>query len=445
VKQTAQRIFRQTLSALDIPVAIEKKLVRNGPVIKVAGGAVDLQKFDEIVAIAFGKASFAMAEGIASILAPEFRPEGILVTPSVPPRELAGWRIFIGGHPLPNEASFAAGRAILDRLACCGERALVFFLLSGGGSSLVELPLDPGASLEDFQEMNRALVTCGAPIEEINAIRKHVSAIKGGRLATAASQSMKLTLAISDVPEGRESALASGPTLPDPTTINDVERIARKHGLIAKLPSSLRAALGNHSIQETPKQNDPAFARSHFELLLGQHELMHAAHHACEAEGYVCLCDHTADAWPVEKAADYLLGVLRKQLKAVRERGQNRPVAVLADGEVSCPVTGDGVGGRNSAFALACVPKIAGENIAVLSAGTDGIDGNSPAAGALADGDTFDRAAAIGLSAESYFRRSDAFTFFARLDDAVITGPTGNNLRDLRILLAHPAAKLEES
>ena len=182
-----------------------------------------------------------------------------------------------------------------------------------------------------------------------------------------------------------------------------------------------------------PSPDEPAFARSHFELLLRTHDLTHACHHACEGEGFVCLADNSTDNWPIEKAADYLL----EQLEALKKDNPGRRVALMAGGEVSSPVTGEGTGGRNLAFVLACVPKIAGKRITVLSAGTDGIDGNSPAAGAVADGETLQRARAAGMEPEDFFRRSDAHTFFKRLDDVIITGPTGNNLRDLRIFLAY--------
>jgi hydroxypyruvate reductase len=431
VKHIARRIFRDTLAAIDVPAALARRLDRSGSRIHWASGSCDLRDFREIVAIAFGKAAFAMAEGLNAILAPDFSFDGILAVPAAP-RELPGWKTFISGHPVPNEASFAAGRAILDRLALCDQHTLIFFLLSGGGSSLVEQPLDSALTLEDFQQLHSALVTCGAPIQEINAIRKHLSATKGGRLAAAAPRSMKLSFGVSDVPEGHESALGSGPTLPDPTTIDDAERVAREYDLLPNMPRSLRAVFEQHALRETPKEGDPAFARAHFELLLGTHELTHAAHHACEAAGFTCLCDNSADHWPIAKAADHLLA----QLDHLKKMNPGRPVAVIADGEVSSPVTGDGIGGRNSAFVLACVPKIAGRKIAVLSAGTDGIDGNSPAAGAIADGETISHARAANLDPDDFFRRSDAYTFFERLGDAIVTGPTGNNLRDLRLLFA---------
>jgi glycerate 2-kinase len=437
VKQAAQRIFRRTLAAIDIPTALAQKLARNGCRIRAGKDAtdaapIDLRQYHEIVAIAFGKASFAMAEGLSAILAPEYRANGILVVPAAPPRDLPGWTTFVGGHPVPNAQSFEAGRASLDRLSRCDERTLVFYLISGGGSALVEQPLDPGVTLGDFQQLNAALVTCGAPIEEINVVRKHLSATKGGRLAASAAHSMKLTFAVSDVPQGYESALASGPTLPDPTTIADCDRIVKNYGLLEKFPASILTVFEQHRLRETPKEGDPAFARAHFHLLLGEHELLHAAHHACEAEGFACVCDTSADNWPLEKAADHLLALVESQKKA----NPGKAVAVLADGEVLSPVTGTGVGGRNSAFVLASVPKIAGKGITVLSAGTDGIDGNSSAAGAVADGESMALARADGLDPADFMRRSDAYNFFAHLGDAIVTGPTGNNLRDLRILLA---------
>ncbi|MGH9679379.1 MAG: glycerate kinase type-2 family protein, partial [Candidatus Acidiferrales bacterium] len=358
---------------------------------------------------------------------------GIVVAPSLSAAAPPGFRTMAGGHPLPNEGSFEAAQAILELLAKAGERDVVFFLLSGGGSALVERPLDPQVTLADVRELNRCLVQCGASIDEINAVRKHVSAIKGGRLAVAASAAMKITLGITDVPEGQESALASGPTLPDPTTVRDACGVIARYGLLGKLPARIRARFENPgTIPETPKASHPAFSRSAFQILLGRDDLFHPAHRAAEAANFAAVCDNSTDNWPVSQAADFLL----EQLAALKRANPGRSAAVIADGEVSSPVTGDGVGGRNSAFVLDCVAKIAGRPIAVISVGTDGIDGSSSAAGAVADGETLARAHALGLDPDGSFRRSDSFTFFQKLGDAIVTGPTGNNLRDLRILLA---------
>ncbi len=433
LKSCAQRIFRETLAAIDIPGTLHRKLARSGSRIRCDGVAIDLAAYRRICVIVFGKASSAMAAGLVDLLAPDFRVEGILAGPTPPPRALPGFEAFVSGHPVPNAASFAAGRAILDRLAeWDDERTLVFFLLSGGGSALVEQPLDPGITLEQFQSLHKLLVTCGAPIDSMNAVRKHLSAVKGGRLAAAAPRAMKITLGVTDVPEGRESALASGPTLPDPTTVADAYRVVEKYGLLEKLPGPIREKFERRSLVETPKAGDPAFARAHFQILLGLQDLFHHAHIAAETLGFVANCDNSTDDWPLGKAADLLL----ERLAQLKGANPGRRVALIADGEVSSPVTGDGIGGRNSALALYCVEKIAGLRIAVLSAGTDGLDGSSPAAGAVADGETLARARAAALDPRDFVRRSDSYSFFNALGDAIVTGPTGNNLRDLRIFLA---------
>ena len=434
LKQLARRIFHQTLAAIDIPATMQRKLWRDASRLHCGATVVDLRAFDRVRVIAIGKAAHAMVEGLAAALGPEAAFEGVVAAPTAPVQLLRGMRYFLAGHPLPNLESWKAAEEILGLLKGCDERTLVFFLLSGGGSALVELPLDPRQTLEDVQQLYRALVTCGAPIAEIGTVRRHVSAVKGGRLAAAAGRATKITLAVSDVPAGHEAALASGPTLPDPTTIGDAARVLADYALLARLPAALQAWIQEGKMPETPKHRDPAFANAYFSLLLGMDDLFHPAHHAAEAAGCVTCCDNTTDDWPVEKAADCLLA----QMEELRAANPGVRVALIADGEVSSPVTGDGTGGRNSAFVLACVEKIAGRRVVVLSAGTDGIDGNSPAAGAVADGETLARARAIGMDPHDAFLRSDAYTFFERLEDAIVTGPTGNNLRDLRILIAEP-------
>jgi len=434
LKQLARQIFHETLAAIDIPAAMQRKLRRKGTLLVCSETKIDLRDFKKLRVVAIGKAAHAMVDGLALVLTPFVRFEGVVSAPTAPRKPLTGMKYFVAGHPVPNAESWKAAEAILALLKKCDEKTLVFFLLSGGGSALVELPLDPAQTLEDVQNMHRALVTCGAPIEAINTVRKHISAVKGGRLAAAAHKATKFTLAVSDVPVGKEPALASGPTLPDPTTVADAKRIIAEHRLHDRFPLALRRWLDEGKMPETPKADAAAFRNSHFLLLLGMDDLFHPAHHAAEAKGFIACCDNTTDDWPVEKAAEYLL----EQLEELRKTHAGQRVALIADGEVSSPVIGTGTGGRNSAFVLACVEKIAGKKIAVLSAGTDGIDGNSPAAGAVADGETLELARAIGLDPADAFRRSDAFAFFSRFEDVIVTGPTGNNLRDLRILIAEP-------
>jgi glycerate 2-kinase len=433
-KQLARDIFRDSLAALDIPRVMELKMTLTGSILTLDDAAIDLSGFSSILVVAIGKAAHAMAAGLRSLLPDAYPFKGVVAAPTTPERPVPGLDYFLAGHPNPNQDSWRAAEAILALLRGCDERSLAFFLLSGGGSALTELPIVPGMRLEDLQAANHALVTCGAPIEAINTVRRHLSAVKGGRLAVAAARATKVTLAVTDVPSGKEHALASGPIVPDPSTIADTLSIIEQYGLGKKFPDVLVRWLDEGKMPETPKPGDPAFRNAHFQLLLGMHDLFHCAHHASEARGYVTCCDNFTDDWPVAQAADALL----KKLDEWQAENPGERVGLIADGELSSPVTGNGIGGRNSAFVLACVDKIAGRKITVFSAGTDGMDGNSPAAGAVADGETLARAMAAGLDSSTAFEQSDAHTFFKKLGDAVLSGPTGNNLRDLRILLAEP-------
>ena len=433
-KQIARDIFRHTLSSIDIPSVMERKLAVEHSRLILPSASLDLTSVSRVVLIAIGKAAHAMVQGFLNVLPAGMAVEGVVSAPTKPTTLVPHLICFVGGHPIPNADSLRAATEILRVLQACDSNTLVVFLLSGGGSALVELPLDPSLGLDDVQAVHHALVTCGAPIDTMNTVRRHLSAVKGGRLALAAGAAQKITLAVTDVPVGKEAALASGPSLPDPTTIADVRRTFAHYHLPQRFPKVLQRWLDASLMPETPKPGHPAFANAHFELLLGMDDLFHASHHAVEAHGYLAFCDNSTDDWPLEKAVSNLLS----QLDVWQRENPGQRVAVIADGEVSSPVTGNGTGGRNSAFVLACVEKIAGRRITVFSAGTDGIDGNSPAAGAVADGNTLARAKSLGLDPQHAFQQSDAYTFFSRLHDAIVTGPTGNNLRDLRVLLSEP-------
>jgi len=433
-KQIARQIFQETLAALDISAVLARKLTFDRDTLLVENAAISLPHREPLYVIAIGKAAHSMVTGLRGFLSERYLFRGVVAAPTPPTGPVEGLRYFVAGHPNPNLGSWQAAEAILALLRDANEKNAVFFLLSGGGSALAELPLIPGMTLADLQAVNHALVTCGAPIEAMNTVRRHLSAIKGGRLAAAAPAAVKVTLAITDVPAGKEHALASGLTVPDPSTVADTNRVLDEFRLREKFPPVVTRWLEAGKMPETPKPHDPAFRHSYFELLLGMHDLFHAAHHATEAHGYLTCCDNSTDDWPVGQAADALL----QKLQEWKKENPGQRVALIADGELSSPVTGNGLGGRNSAFVLACVEKIAGGKITVLSAGTDGMDGNSPAAGAVADSQTLECARQIGIQPGEFFRRSDAYSFFHRLDDAIVTGPTGNNLRDLRILLAEP-------
>jgi hydroxypyruvate reductase len=357
--------------------------------------------------------------------------EGIVASSVQPASQLRGFRYFCGGHPTPNQESIQAAGAMLRALESQNANSLVIFLLSGGGSSLVEKPIDDEILLDDLVATYRVLVHSGAPIAEINAIRKHLSGVKGGRLAKSAFPAQQVSLLVSDVPENTPDALASGPTMPDSTSVEDCYRLAQKYELVSQFPPSVRELFERHALEETPKSDDPAFQRSRWWTLLSNKTAVEQASLAAERAGFLVRVDNTCDDWDYAKAADYLLQ------KARELRRQFSPLCLISGGEVTVKVANGGVGGRNLQFALACAEKIRSQQICVLSAGTDGVDGNSPAAGAVVDGSTVERATEAGFDTSKVLERLDAYPLFHALDDAIETGPTGNNLRDLRIVLAY--------
>src|SRR5438128_8137237 len=240
LKQQARQIFHETLAAIDIPATMQRKLQRKGTVLLCGGTKIDLRNFEKLRVVAIGKAAHAMVEGLRLVLAPFLRIEGIVSAPTEAQKPLPGMKYFVAGHPVPNAESWKAAEAILALLKKCDEKTLVFFLLSGGGSALVELPLGSALTLDDVQQTYRALVTCGAPIEAINTVRKLMSAGKGGRLPAEAKKGTKVTLTVSVVPVAKEAAQAYRPTVPDPTTVADAKRILAEYRLHDRFPPSLR-------------------------------------------------------------------------------------------------------------------------------------------------------------------------------------------------------------
>ena len=355
---------------------------------------------------------------------------GIVSCPSPPDAQLFGFRYFIGGHPLPNQDSWRAGEAILKLLSNSVPDGLTIFLISGGASAIVEKPMSPAFTLHDIVASYQALVNSGAPISEINAVRKHLSALKGGRMAQAAAPSAQVSILISDVPENAIDALASGPTMPDTSTTSNCYAIAEKYRLVPQLPASVGHFFERHQLIETPKAEDAAFARSRYLTILSNATALKAAVENAALGGFAVEVDNTCDDWDYADAADHLLSRLREL-----RRGASR-VCLISGGEVTVKAgKSPGTGGRNQQFALYCADKIEGQPITVLSAGTDGIDGNSHAAGAIADGSTVARAREKGMDAAEVLRKLDAFSLFDAIGDAIVTGPTGNNVRDVRVLL----------
>jgi len=428
MRDRARQIFQHALESATIDKAFQRHVHCERGVLRICEDLYDLHSYTRVFVVSIGKAGHSMVKALAAQVGDSL--EGIIATPHEPESQERGFRYFRGGHPTPNSESIRAAEAILKSVAAQNASSLVLFLISGGGSAVAEKPIDNEISLPDLVATYQTLVLSGAPIAEINAIRKHLSAIKGGRLARAAYPAQQVSLLVSDVPDNTPDALASGPTMTDSTTVQNCYAIAEKYGLLKQFPASVSELFRRHALEETPKSDDPAFQRSRWWTLLSNQSAIEEAGIASTSQGFAVEVDNTCDDWEYGRAADYLLARVRELRKKVSR------VCLISGGEVTVKVTDGGVGGRNQQFALTCAEKIAGENITVLSAGTDGIDGNSPAAGAVADGTTLDRAKAKGLDPRAALARFDAYPFFDALGDVIITGPTGNNLRDLRILLA---------
>jgi len=429
MRVTARHLFERALGESSIDQAFERNVCCERGVLRVCEDLYDLHAYNRVLVVSIGKAAHTMVSALEIQAGNNF--EGIVASSVQPASQARGFRYFHGGHPTPNQESIRAAEAMLKSLSAQNASSLVIFMLSGGGSSIAEKPIDDEISLDDLIATYRVLVHSGAPIAEINAIRKHLSAIKGGRLAQAALAAQQVSILVSDVPDNTPDALASGPTMPDSTSVEDCYALAARHRLLEQFPASVCELFQRHALEETPKSDDPAFHRSRWWTVLSNSTLLEACKKEAERHGFTVELDNTCDDWDYARAADYLLERLR-ELRNGAER-----VCLISGGEVTVKVTNGGVGGRNQQFALACAQKIVGENITILSAGTDGVDGNSPAAGAIVDGTTLERAESRGLEPAASLRSFSAYPFFEAIGDTIMTGPTGNNLRDLRILLAY--------
>ncbi len=429
MRELAREIFTRTLAQIELPGILRQKLEYSRGVLRICEDLHDLSSYSRVVAISMGKAAYPMVEFLASLTGPAL--SGIVVSAHPPQRQVHGFRYFQGGHPLPNAESTRAAEAILRMLNTLDEHALVIYLISGGASAMVEKPLDAEVPLDDLVATYGALVLSGAPIREINTIRKHLSATKGGRMAQAAYPAQQISVLVSDVPENALDALASGPTMPDPSTTAECYEIAERYELMPSLPASVRGLFEERALEETPKKDEPAFVRSRWWTVLSSMTAARAAAALAGQHGFAVEIENDCDDWDYERAAEHLLDKLRNIQKGVSR------ACIISAGEVTVKVEGKGGrGGRNQQFALYCAEKIAGENITILSAGTDGIDGNSNAAGAVVDGSTVLRAREAGLDPAAALKNFDSTPFFEALGDAIVTGPTGNNVRDLRVLLA---------
>lgn len=427
-KQLAQHIFLETMTTIDVRHAMLRKLKLGSGAVVAGGVSIPLLRPARV--LAFGKAANRMAAVLDELLKGQVE-AGVAVGSAEPVRKLDRFRYFVGGHPYPSVGSLRGAEAGLQIISGLTADDCVIFLVSGGGSAMFEKPIDPAITLPDLVEFNRRLVTCGLPIEQINVLRKHLSAVKGGRLAVRAHPARQLTIFISDVPEHLPSMVASGPTMPDESTTDQCYWIAEQHSLPPKFPASIRRHFEHHTLEETPKPDNKRFLNSRYFCLLSNRDAVLAAKASAEKLGFVCEVD--SKDWDAEYQEAALANLA--SLDTLVQRYPAQPVCLVAGGEVTCPVSGSGTGGRNQAFVLYAAQQISGLRRVVLSAGTDGRDGNSPTSGAVADGQTVSRARALGLDPAWYLAQSDSYYFFRTLGDTLDTGFTDNNVRDVRLWL----------
>jgi glycerate 2-kinase len=472
--EDARAIFTHALEACRIERAFGKRIRCEGTTLVIEHPSlnqpptpatrIDLGTYRKTLVIALGKAAVPMTQSLLGILPRQVRVRGVCSAPTRPEQRDRRIRYYAGGHPLPNPDSFRAARSALRLLRRASEKTFVIYLISGGGSTLFDLPLDPEISLADTIAFHEALIASGATITEINTLRKHFSAVKGGRLAAAAPRAAKLTMQIVDVPWQHADAVASGPTLTDPSTVEDCRELIARYRLLEKFPPSVRSFFNRPDLPETPGDkaalwqsaeqlqaarkaepsqyagdkvdNEPLLLTNWLVTLLANQDLLRAASEKAAALGFEVVADNGCDDWPYQEAAAYLVN----RFIELRRQHPSRKLCLLSGGEVTVRIDRKpGTGGRNQQLALACAllldQQMPGEPVVCLSAGSDGADGNSPAAGAIADPTTVSRAQALGFVSQTALADFDACPLFTALGDSLVTGPTGNNLRDLRILL----------
>jgi len=427
--QAIASILAAGLDAADPGEAVWRFVQRENGKLCIANMLYPLEKDQRTFIVALGKASLPMAESLANILGDRLT-GGVVISKHAAGRTLNLLTVMEGGHPIPDERSLSAGRKVIELLSGLRADDLVFCLISGGGSALMAAPVD-GVTLSDLQSLTSALLACGASVDEINILRRHLDRLKGGGLARLAFPARVVSLILSDVVGNPLEAIASGPTAPDPSTCADALAVLEKYKLPGKTPESVMIAL--KSGHETLKPGDTVF-RNVDNILVGSNLLAaQAALKQVEAEGfhpYLLRTDLQGEAREVAVE-------LCRTLRWAWQTGDPAPppACIVAGGETTVAIKGDGRGGRNQELALASVTELVNfPDVMLVALATDGEDGPTDAAGAVVTGETFGRAYALGLDPVEYLYRNDSYTFFAALDDLLKPGPTGTNVNDLIFL-----------
>lgn len=392
-----------------------------------------------VVVAGIGKAAGAMAAGARAVLGSRLA-RGVLIVPEgIEVEPIPGIDVYHGGHPTPNERGVEGAAAIHDMASSLGADDLLLCLISGGGSALMTLPPE-GISLEHVRQTTDLLLRAGATIQELNCVRKHLDRLKGGRLARAAAPARVLALVLSDVIGDPLDVIASGPVSPDSTTFGDAIRILEARGLWNRIPGAVRDYLergGRGAVEESPKPNDPAFDSVEVQLVGNNRIAAAAAVREAEQRGYSAMVLSTSLMGEAREVGRVLAAIGRE----IKQSGQplRPPACIVAAGETTVTVVGDGRGGRNQELTLGAAIEIAGvSGIVVGSVGTDGIDGPTDAAGAVVDGTTVERARDAGFDARAGLARNDSYAVLQAARDLIVTGPTGTNVMDIQVVLVRP-------
>jgi hydroxypyruvate reductase len=427
-RRAAAAIWRSALAAGDVAPLLQRHLGLERSTLVAGPLRLDLDRRGQVLVLGAGKASAAMARAVEGILG-ERVSEGFVVVKDGYRVATAKIEVAEAGHPVPDERGLAASARLLELGSRATERDLVIFLVSGGGSALTPAPAPP-ITLEEKQALTRLLLAAGATINELNAVRKHLSRFKGGLLARAAWPATVLTLALSDVIGDPLDVIASGPTAPDPTTYADALAVLRRRHVRERAPRSIVARLeagARSEVEETPKPGDRVFARV-TNLVVGNNALVVDA--AAAEAGRLGYRPHVLTRALQGEAHDVARGLV------ARARALSPPACLIAGGETTVTVRGPGRGGRCQEFALAAALELdADEGLVILAAGTDGTDGPTDAAGGLVDAGTVARGRGAGVDPGRALTDNDAHIFLKAAGDLVVTGPTNTNLLDLYLVL----------
>ena len=435
LREDAEAVFQSGLEAVNPIRAIKKHVTLQDDRLIVGDQDYNLAEYDGIYVIGTGKASAAMAQAVEELLGERLK-GGVVNVKYGHAFPLNRIKVNEAGHPVPDNSGFHGTEEIIQLLKQTGEKDLLLCLISGGGSALLPYPAE-GLSLEDIQQVTKCLLEVGACIHEINALRKHLSRVKGGKLAKLAYPSTLISLMLSDVIGDDLDTIASGPTVPDSSTFDDCLKIIEKYQMREKIPVSVIELLekgARGGTEETPKAGDPAFQQTQNLVIASNILAVQAAKRKAEELGYSSLILSTF----VEGETKEVARVHAAVAKEILQTGNPvpRPACVISGGETTVTIRGKGLGGRNQEFVLAAAIDIDGlENVVILSGGTDGTDGPTDAAGAIADGMTKNRALEKGMTAEQYLQENDSYHFFEPLGDLLITGPTHTNVMDLRLVM----------